>query len=343
MRIVRFEHSHAEAAGRLLSARHAAERQSAAALQQTFEEPEEASRVIEALLAQPGTGGVAAFRGAELAGYLLGRLETDKLRERHIWVAYAGAAIAEGESAELYRDMYAAAAAEWVKRGAFRHYALVPAGDAQAMDGWLRLGFGYEQVHGVQTIPAVLEPVQLPEGVEIRLAREEDEAAIRKAAVYIMEHQALEPVWGVAYPEERSRFEDGYAGLIGDEAGYLWVAVQDGELLGFQAFFPAEAAESDMMMPGSCICLEVGATAPHARGMGVGKALTRHGLAHARQEGYANCVTDWRITNLESSRFWPKRGFIPYAYRLVRQVDPRILWANGKEVQHPAAAGPAAF
>ncbi|MDF2939133.1 MAG: hypothetical protein K0Q90_4506 [Paenibacillaceae bacterium] len=332
MRIIPFERSHVEAAGMLLSIRHEAERQSTAALQQGFEEPEEAGRVVEALLAQPGASGVAAFRGSELAGYLIGRLEIDKLRERHIWVAYAGAAIARGESAELYRDMYAAAAADWVKRGAFRHYALVPAGDAKAMDGWLRLGFGYEQIHGVQMIPADIEPPKLADGVEIRLARKEDEAAIREAAVYIMEHQAQEPVWGVAFAEDRKKFQEGYAGLIEDEAGYLWVAVKDGELLGFQAFFPAEAPESDMMMPSSCICLEVGATAPHARGKGVGIALACHGLSHARRAGYVNCVTDWRITNLESSRFWPKRGFVPYAYRLVRQVDPRILWATGKEV-----------
>lgn len=330
MRIVRFESSYAEAAGRLLAARHAAERQGTPVLQQRFEEPEQAARMIEDLLAQPGAVGVAAFRGEKLAGYLIGKLETDKLRERHVWVAYAGAAIAEGESAELYRDLYAAAAAEWVKRRAFRHYALVPAGDARAMDGWLRLGFGYEQVHGVQTIPPELELPQRAGGIEIRLARKEDEAAIRKAAVYIMEHQAQEPVWGVAYAEDRKRFEDGYAALIDDESGFLWVAVQDGELLGFQAFFPAEESESDMMMPGSCICLEVGATAPHARGLGVGKSLTRYGLVHARQAGFVNCVTDWRITNLESSRFWPRRGFASYAYRLVRQVDPRILWATGR-------------
>lgn len=332
MRIVGFEPSYAAAAGRLLAARHAAERQGTPCLQQGFEEPEQAARVIEELLAKPGTGGVAAFRDDKLAGYLIGRLETDKLRERHIWVAYAGAAIAEGETTELYRDLYAAAGAEWVKRGAFRHYALVPAGDAKAMDGWLRLGFGYEQVHGMQIIPSDLEPFPQADSIEIRLARKEDEAAIRQAAVYIMEHQAREPVWGVAYAEDRKRFEDGYAALIDDDAGFLWVAVKGGELFGFQAFFPAEQAESDMMMPGSCICLEVGATAPHARGLGIGKALTRHGLAHARQAGFVNCVTDWRITNLESSRFWPRRGFVPYAYRLVRQVDPRILWATGREV-----------
>ena len=147
-----------------------------------------------------------------------------------------------------------------------------------------------------------------------------------------MEHQAQPPVWAAAFAEDRKRFEEGYAKLVEDPSCLLWVAVSEDELLGFQAFIPAEDAEADIMMPDSSMCLEVGATAPHARGMGVGRALALHGLAHARQAGYENCVTDWRIANLESSRFWPKRGFIPYAYRLVRQIDPRIVWATGKEV-----------
>jgi hypothetical protein len=32
------------------------------------------------------------------------------------------------------------------------------------------------------------------------------------------------------------------------------------------------------------------------------------------------------------SRFWPRRGFRPVAYRRVRRVDQRIAWANGTPV-----------
>jgi hypothetical protein len=28
------------------------------------------------------------------------------------------------------------------------------------------------------------------------------------------------------------------------------------------------------------------------------------------------------------ARFWPRQGFRPIAYRLVRRVDQRIAWAN---------------
>jgi hypothetical protein len=36
----------------------------------------------------------------------------------------------------------------------------------------------------------------------------------------------------------------------------------------------------------------------------------------------------WRSTNLLTARFWPRQGFRPVAYRLVRRVDQRIAWAN---------------
>jgi ribosomal protein S18 acetylase RimI-like enzyme len=59
---------------------------------------------------------------------------------------------------------------------------------------------------------------------------------------------------------------------------------------------------------------------------GIGTLLTRTGLAQARASGYRFCETDWRSTNLVSSRFWLKQGFRPVAYRLVRRIDPRIAW-----------------
>jgi hypothetical protein len=39
-------------------------------------------------------------------------------------------------------------------------------------------------------------------------------------------------------------------------------------------------------------------------------------------------VTDWRVTNLLSSRFWPRQGFRPVVYRLTRRIDARVAWAN---------------
>jgi hypothetical protein len=52
-------------------------------------------------------------------------------------------------------------------------------------------------------------------------------------------------------------------------------------------------------------------------------------LAQAARAGFRYCETDWRSANLLASRFWPRQGFRPVAYRLARRIDPRIAWANG--------------
>ena len=37
-------------------------------------------------------------------------------------------------------------------------------------------------------------------------------------------------------------------------------------------------------------------------------------------EGYETMVTDWRVTNLLASRFWPRRGFRASVLRLHRSI-----------------------
>ena len=49
-------------------------------------------------------------------------------------------------------------------------------------------------------------------------------------------------------------------------------------------------------------------------------ALAAHALAWAHEHGYPTMITDWRMTNLEASRFWPKRGFRETFLRLYRSI-----------------------
>jgi GNAT superfamily N-acetyltransferase len=66
--------------------------------------------------------------------------------------------------------------------------------------------------------------------------------------------------------------------------------------------------------------LAFAATLPESRGAGVGVALTDASFAWAAGRGYRAIVTDWRVTNLLASRFWPRRGFRPSVLRLYRSI-----------------------
>ena len=48
--------------------------------------------------------------------------------------------------------------------------------------------------------------------------------------------------------------------------------------------------------------------------------MTEASLAWAAQAGYMSMGTDWRVTNLLASRFWPRRGFRTTFLRLYRHI-----------------------
>lgn len=330
MKIVTFENSYIDEAAVLLSKRHLVEREYHPELPEQFENPDFAKKAIVELLEKDNRFAVAAIRDTKLIGYMIGTIDTNKNRERHTWIDYAGFAISKEEDSEIYRYLYASISTEWVKNGSFKHYVVVPSGNKENLDAWLRLGFAYEQVHGIQSLTNTKDEISNDLDFTIQKAQKEQKQSIREIATIIMEHQAKSPVWAPGFIEERGEFQDGYVELIEEPSYDFWLAVKDDQILGFQVFSPVEASETNMLDPKGCISLVVGGTVQAGRGKGVGTALVNHGFTEAIKAGFTTCSTDWRITNLESSRFWPKSGFKPIAYRLVRQIDPRVSWAKGK-------------
>jgi GNAT superfamily N-acetyltransferase len=245
-------------------------------------------------------------------------------------VRAAGLALAEGQDAALARDLYAAAATRWVEWGCFDHYAVLPMADAALTGAWFSLSFGQEQIHALCDLKSgeVGEIKEVGE-MRVRRARPEDAGVLGELSVVIRQHQAGAPVWGVALPEAAEEAREGYAELASDSEVTVWLAERAGEVVGFQAYFPAAPGPDDLLVPEQCVELKVGGTRPGARGLGVGRALTAHGLAWARGEGYGHCLADWRSTNLLASRFWPRQGFRPMQQRLVRRMDGRVVWARG--------------
>jgi len=316
-----------EAAG-LLAQRHRRDRVACPLLPARFEALAAARAAVEAVWRRPGARGVVALDGGRLAGYLIGDAATEPVRGRCAWVRLGGHALAEGIDAELYRDLYAALAAGWVAQGYFDHYSLVPATDRAALDAWFALSFGLEHAHGLRALP-LTEAAHPVSGLEIRRATTADRETLAAVSQLLRRYQSGPPIWGAALPEDTSQIEAGYADMAGDEAAAVWLAFRDGQIAGFQAYFPAEMSDDNPLVPPECADLSVAATHPELRGRGVGSALTQVGLTDAAARGYTACVVDWRVTNLMSSRFWPRRGFQPAVYRLVRRVDPRIAWAQG--------------
>jgi ribosomal protein S18 acetylase RimI-like enzyme len=256
-------------------------------------------------------------RDGRVVAYVVGAPRDEDFWGPNIWVGSAGHA---AEAAEDVRDVYGAATATWVEEGRTRQYVLVPASDAPLVDAWFRLSFGQQQGHGILE-PADAVPT-IPEGYEIRppdLAEVEQLIELDQA---LPRHHQVAPVYGGSRvptrEEARAEWESTLAGgdehiLIGyrnDRPVACWAMTDLGR---------SRHSEGVMQMERAAY-LAFAVTLPEARGSGIGVALTDASLVWAAREGYAAVVTDWRVTNLLASRFWPRRGFRPTFFRLYRSI-----------------------
>jgi ribosomal protein S18 acetylase RimI-like enzyme len=318
LEVLPFSDEHLEDAGRLLAARHARHREVEPLVPEGFTEPLAAQEEVAAAWGTDDASGAAAVRDGETVGYLFGAPRDASVWGENVWIEAAGHAV---EEAEVARDLYAAAAARWFEEGHRRHYALLPATDAPLVDAWFRLGFGQQQAHGIQEVQAQGK-VRIPEGIMIAEPREEDIEALIAVDLALPQHQRSSPVFSdIPLPSEELVRSEWRKTIAGNEEKVL-IGYRDGQPVACWSVIPAELSlhYRGLTLPESASYLAFASTLPEARGSGIGVALTEAVLAVAADDGYDAMVTDWRVTNVLASRFWPKRGFRTFFSRLYRAI-----------------------
>jgi ribosomal protein S18 acetylase RimI-like enzyme len=318
-------------AGELLAQAHHRDRVFQPLLPVRFEDPIFAQEAVRQELEKNRSTAVIAISDGQLLGFMIGRTVHDQLWGRNAWVSLAGCALSPEQNAGLVGRMYAFLGEQWIANGYFDHFVIVALADSELVQSWFELSFGIEQVYGVVKLrePAIAPALAIPEDLTIRRAVPDDRSILEGLSEIIWRHQIRAPVWAFCVPEYQAELRQGYAELVDDPDATVWLAFHKTQVAGFQCYFPAGSTDMNRIIPESCIELKVAGTLPQFQGLGIGRALTGHGLADAYRKGYRNCLTDWRSTNLLSSRFWPSQGFHPVAYRLMRRIDAQIAWANG--------------
>jgi GNAT superfamily N-acetyltransferase len=308
-----FAEDHLDAAGSLLAARHREHRAAEPLLSEHFEDPDATRVEVASLWAGEHASGGVALREGQVVGFLLGTRKDDQKWGANVWVEAAGYAVDEPE---LIRDLYAFSSQRWVDEGRTRHYALVPGLDDHVA-AWFRLSFGAQQAHGIKEVDQRL----WPSGT--RRAEVRDIEALIEIVPLISDHQALAPVFsGIDLADEADELRAMLAADIANaELGEL-VYERDGRVVAHFEVVPVEkgSMHRGLAQPDGAALLGFGASLPDVRGSGVGLALTEAAIAWAHEQGYATMVTDWRETNLLSSRFWPARGFRRSFFRLYRSI-----------------------
>ncbi|HYN75763.1 MAG TPA: GNAT family N-acetyltransferase [Candidatus Limnocylindria bacterium] len=308
-------------AARLLAARHGRHRVCEPLLDPRFEHLDVAADQVDSLLRSDQASGAVAVVGDEVVGYLLGAPRPGALWGPNLWVEPAGHALADDADAELVRDLYALAAERWAREGRTAHYVVAPSHDGRVLDAWWRLGFGQQHVHAIREVP-VHATYPSTEGFTIRLAGPADIRALAGLDLVLDQHQLRSPVFsGLPPPSLETAVAEWVEG-VDDPDLTTFVAERDGAVLG--SAIGCSVARSGMhaglCRPPEAALLGFAAVRPDAQGEGLGRGLGETVLAWAAGAGYRSVVTDWRATNLLSSRIWPRLGFRPTFLRLHRLI-----------------------
>jgi len=268
--------------------------------------------------------GIGALVNDELVGYIIGEIKVNNRIGRAAWVPYDGIAIREDQSTELIRHLYAKASVLWLEQGCFCHSTLVPIANTVYYEAFLKLSFAIEQVHAVMNIEEY-KPFKNVADADIRLANKMDSEVLGKMSNIISTFQNSAPVFITALPEVLANIKRAFKGLVEEEDVIVLIAEKDKKELGFQEY---EMIAPNLMTPDDGIELCTAGTYFSQMRSGVGKKLMNEGCRIIKEKGYGSITTDWRITNLASSTFWPKCGFKPVAYRMIRFIDTNYAWAN---------------
>jgi GNAT superfamily N-acetyltransferase len=303
--ILPFAEEHLDGAASLLAERHAAHR----LIEPLLPAIDDFRAHVQVEWDAEAAGGAVAVADGEVVGYLVGRRRVDAIGP-FIWTHVAGHATREPEHA---RDLYAVAADRWVEDGVTRHFVFLPA-IRDLVEPWFRLSFGASAALAMRETGSERAP---DSGVTVRLSTPADLEPVAVLDRMLTEHLQRAPSFsGLPLPEP-AEFIDDWHNLWDEEEHTHFVAEQDERIVGHALLYRRSA---DLRVPANSIDLADCLTEPGVRGSGVGLALTAHVLAWAHENGYPTMITDWRMTNLLASRFWPRRGFRETFLRLYRSI-----------------------
>lgn len=333
VRITPLEAKHLDAAAALLADRHRRDRGRDPRLPAAFEDAGRCRAQVERAANADGAAGVLAEIDGVPAGFAVMTpqlvAETSFLAQffppRGASLSFAAHAARDGDEYDVYREMYAALADEFVRRGFFEHMISVPAKDAAAIEAFVSLGFGTTSACAVRGV----EPVERAgASIEVHQASAEDFDVITALRDELTLHHTRPPIFSPWLTEADEAARTIVRGLLQDPAANAhWIGYRDGKALGMNTFMPPSFL-APLELPDNTIYLFLGVVAEEARLAGVGSAILARSVDWAREQGYAHIALHFATPNLSGAKFWQSSGFVPVEYGMRRTIDPRIAWAS---------------
>jgi GNAT superfamily N-acetyltransferase len=273
--------------------------------------------------------GVAALRNGRLCGYWLAFVIPEFRGLRSAYSPDWANGADTDEAAAIYQAMYAHLSPTWLANGCFLHLASVNASARAALDGLYWQGFGLNVIDSIRDLTSLARAAPLAQPVEqlvIRRATPDDVDAVLGLSNALQRHLAAPPIYlALNHLESRTDIVE----WLSEPGNAKWLALLEGELVAEMGFAPANQWVSSLIRTQSTISIVSAYTRPEARKHGLGARLLDHGLAMARDAGFAHCAVDFESANTEGARFW-MRHFQPFCFSVMRYVDQRMGWAHAQ-------------
>jgi GNAT superfamily N-acetyltransferase len=305
------------AAARLLAGRHAAHRHLQPLLSERYESADECLVQLKEAFALQDASGAIATRGTDVVAFVLGASKEPSWGE-HAWVEAGGSAASEPEA---LRDAYAVAAQRWYDEGRKTHYVLAPVHDPEMLDAWYRLGFGQMHAHALRPALPVTPSVS---NVVLRRAEKRDIDQIAALEFVVPEHHGRSPVFSYGPPFTLEEVRADWVEDVDDPKYAHFVIDVDDDIVAMATGCAVTVSRihTGLAAPDNAGFLGHAAVRTDARGNGYGRVLAEAVINWSYETGYVSVVNDWRVTNLLSSRTWPRIGWETTFLRLHRTIGP---------------------
>ena len=307
-----FSDEHLDAAAALLAERHRRHR----AAEPLLPEDVDVRAEIESLLAARGASGTTAVREDRVVGYLIGAPRADPgLGPERVGRARRPRGRGAGGRCGTSTPH---AAERWVDDGLEPSLRRRPGHRPELVDAWFRLAFGQQQaLRDPRGGGRAVAGRRAPGGGRATWTRSSSRcpSSIVTRAVRPSSPRGRSPIPPTSCAA--SSKTDMESGELANSRGGV-----DGRVVGILRGGPGPALEHARwpVPTGAGLFPRFAIVAPEARGSGAGVALAGRRSPGRTSAATRRMVTDWRVTNLLASRFWPRRGFRTSFLRLYRSI-----------------------
>jgi ribosomal protein S18 acetylase RimI-like enzyme len=251
-----------------------------------------------------------AERGGEVVGHLYGALLESESYGNGVWIGPDGVSF---DTTDDLSDLYSAAGASWIERGALEHYVWT-IDDIAATQPWYEMGFARMHMRGVLRLDRDFDHA-LPHGYALRRGTFDDLDIAVALDDELDAVQRTGPSFSIGLDHTSKR--DELLETLEDPEVHHYIVESDGHAIAQCMTFPLPARRGsfDHTLHLSAVTVD----AEH-RYRGVGTALVDAALRDAQGAAFDYVETNWRVTNRRARNYWLGFGFEPTYVRLHRTI-----------------------